>query len=70
MSWTLFDEIAEVELLQLNVGKCDGQCQRESMPRLIRDLNSETALNLCGECTEEYDDYWKEMWDSYYAAVL
>lgn len=25
---------------------------------------------LCAQCTEQYMDYWNEMWDSYYSGLI
>lgn len=73
MSWTLQDDIAEVELLQLNVGTCEGPCQRPEVPRVIcgtRRVDCDKEWTMCGNCAEEYEEYWDEMWESYRNAIL
>ena len=73
MSWTLQDEIAEAEMLQLNLGKCDGPCERDNVPRVEYKENrhdSDTLYQMCGWCAVENDEYWKEMWAMYYSQIL
>ena len=74
MSWTIKDDIAEVELLELNKGKCEGPCQREEdVPRLLcqsRRMDSAQEYMLCSYCAEEYEEFWDEMWSMYYSEVL
>lgn len=72
MSWTLQDEIAEAEMLQLNLGKCEGPCERDGVPRVeyTENRHNPGTYQLCGWCAVECDDYWKEMWEMYYSQVL
>lgn len=71
--WTLQDEIAEAEMLQLNIGPCDGPCQRESVPRVEYQQNrmdSNKIYMMCGWCAAEDAEYWEEMWRDYWSSRL
>jgi hypothetical protein len=74
MYWTLQDEIAEAEMLQLNLGKCEGRCQRdEDVPRVeYREnrMDSDKTYMLCGWCATEDEEYWDEMWRDYWSSRL
>jgi len=67
-SWALNDEIVEVELLRLNIGKCEGPCEREDVPRIIcqsRRMDDAKEWTLCSACAEEYEEFWDDMWDDH-----
>jgi hypothetical protein len=71
LSEWLKDEIVEVELLQLDIAKCE-HCERVEptieMPSRRMDCNK--SWTLCTSCAEEYDEYWNDMWADYYSSRL
>ena len=71
--WDYKDDIVEASLLQLDVGLCQGPCQRPNIPRIecdSRRMDSDATYMLCGWCAQEHHEYWDEMWRDYWSGVL
>lgn len=72
-SWDWKDFAIEADLLQLNIGKCEGECQRPNMARSEQGPRAYTEsgpIMLCSCCAESYHSYWDDMWSDYYRGLL
>jgi hypothetical protein len=73
----LYEELIEAELLSENIGKCEGQCQRDGVILTEHECRGHyvdrpitPVYKLCFHCAVEFHEYWDSLWSDYYSSVL